>query len=398
MNPTEDLERRIRRLRVSTDDALDQRILNDASARLETSGTPVPLEPLRTNVWRTVMRSNWTKLSAAVLVAAAVVAVMSLRQVTPSAYALEQTIEANRLLRYLHICIQSSERELREAWAQFDENGKLVRLRMNLPKTEDGDKEVVFEGNKAEVWFKSKGHVLVLNDKEAAEKVAREMTGYDPVLVMNKLQQAEKVGEVEIETVESSAAGDPVTLNVSYKDSPNLREVYQIDPETKLVVRLDRFRTVDGKQKRTERIEYHEHNQEIPAGTFVLDVPDDAMRVDWTTQNIGLPQGDFTDKEMAVKVAREFFQALIDKDYAKAGQIYEGIPAKKIEEVFGWGEWVRIVSIGEPSPHPNPRTRFLCVPCEVEVRLGEKSGVQKFTPNIRPNEALQDRWTIGGGI
>ena len=398
MNPTDGLERRIRDIRVTTGDTLDERILNDASERLEHSIAPVPLVSPRSAAWRTIMNSTWTKLAVIVLVAATVGVAMSLRQVVPSVYALEQTIEANRALRYIHIRITSEERGSHEAWAQLDENGQLVRLRINIPKTEDGHKEIVFTGNKAEVWFKTKGHVLVLNDKRAAENLASEVVANDPKLVMDKLQQAELEGKATVQTVESSAEGVPITLNVSKKDDPDLQEIYRINPKTKLLEQLERTWTVDGKRQRKDLIEYLEYNQEIPPGTFVLDVPDDVMRVDWTTQTIGLPKGDLTDKQIAVKVAREFFQALIDKDYAKAGQIYEGIPAKKIEEVFGRGEWLRIVSIGEPTPHPEPRTRFLRVPCEVEVRRGERRGVQKFTPNIRACEAQPDRWTIGGGI
>lgn len=398
MNPTDDLEKRIRGIRVTTDDTLDERILNDASERLEYSLAPGPLVSPRSAVWRTIMNSTWTKLAVIVLIVATMGVIMSLRQVVPNVYALEQTIAANRALRYIHIRITSKERESHEAWAQFDENGHLLRLRINIPKSEDGHKEIVFTGNKAEVWFKTKGHVLVLNDKDAAEKAASEVTANDPILVMDRLQQAELKGKVTVRRVESSAEGAPITLNVSKKDDPDLQEVYRINPKTKLLEQLERTWTVDGKCQRKDLIEYLEYNQEIPPGTFVLDVPKDVMRIDWTTQIIGLPKGDLTDKEIAVKVAREFFQALIDKDYAKAGQIYEGIPAKKMEEVFGRGEWLRIVSIGEPTPHPEPRTRFLRVPCEVEVRMGDKTGIQKLTPNIRASEAQPDRWTIGGGI
>ena len=50
---------------------------------------------------------------------------------------------------------------------------------------------------------------------------------------------------------------------------------------------------------------------------------------------VGLEKGDLTDEEIAAKVAREFFEAVIAADYRKAGLLYEGIPAEKMKETFG---------------------------------------------------------------
>ena len=55
-------------------------------------------------------------------------------------------------------------------------------------------------------------------------------------------------------------------------------------------------------------------------------------------------------------------------------------------------------SVGDPTPHPDPRTRFLQVPCEVELRVGGETHVRTFTPNIRAVYNQPDRWVIGGGI
>jgi hypothetical protein len=148
----------------------------------------------------------------------------------------------------------------------------------------------------------------------------------------------------------------------------------------------------------TDRIDFLEYNQEIPPATFVLNVPADVTRIDWTTQEVGLPKGDLTDDQIAVKVAREFFAALIAKDYGRAGSIFSGMPASKMEELLGKIEFLRIVSVGEPTPHPDARTRFVQVPCEVELRVDGQTHVKKFMPNIRPVEGQPDRWLIGGGI
>ncbi len=344
------------------------------------------------------MRSNWTKLAAAVLLAAIAGTLMSLRQTASTAYALEQTLEANRGLRYVHLRFDGEGGELREAWVEFDEKGQVARVRMDFPKTEDGAKEVLWEDGKAEVWFKTKGHVLVLHAKDKIEKLVRELAPFDPKVVMEQLHQAEAKGKVEIETQEPTKEGDPITLVADYKDAPGKREIYRVNPVTKLVEQRKSYLLVGGEYQLTDLLEYLSYSEAVPEGTFVLDIPPAAMRIDWTTQEIGLAKGDLTDTEIAVNVAREFFEALIAKDYDRAGKMFEGIPGSRLEQAFGKMEFVRIVSVGEPTPHPDARTRFLRVPCEVEIRMGEETRIQKFMPNIRANEGQPDRWTIGGGI
>lgn len=146
------------------------------------------------------------------------------------------------------------------------------------------------------------------------------------------------------------------------------------------------------------RQEILDYNQTIDPVMFTLQVPADAIRLDQVNNIVGLEKGDLSDQEIAVKVAREFFEALIARDYAKAGQLFEGMPAAQMEKFFGRINFIRIVSIGQPTPHPIPLTRFLCVPCEVEIEVDGKKGIQKFKPNIRAVHGQANRWGIGGGI
>jgi hypothetical protein len=99
-----------------------------------------------------------------------------------------------------------------------------------------------------------------------------------------------------------------------------------------------------------------------------------------------------------VKVARAFFEALIAKDYGRAGSIMSGLPASRMEEAFGKMKFLRIISVGNATPHPDARTRFLQVHCEVEIRVEGQTKIEKFVPCIRAVEGQPDRWLIGGGI
>ncbi len=344
------------------------------------------------------MRSHWTKLAAALCVAAilGVLTFSPFQQVAGVAYALEQTLEANLGLRYIHVRTEPAGTGFSEAWAELGEDGQLLRLRMIFPKTEDGAKEVVWQEGEAEVWFKSKGHVMVVREEQMAKSFPQMAATFDPKVATEQLHEAQAKGKVEIETREPASEGEPITLVVKSKDSPERETIYQVDSQTKLVEKIERYRLAGEKRELLARVEYLEYNQEVPADAFVMDVPADVMRIDM--QNAGLSKGDMTDDQIAVKVAREFFEALIAKDYGRAGGIYSGMPAARMEEMFGRFEFLRIVSVGDALPHPEPRTKFLQVPCEVEMRLNGQAQIKEFMPNIRAVHNQPDRWVIGGGI
>ncbi|MHC4335497.1 MAG: hypothetical protein ACYSUV_17365, partial [Planctomycetota bacterium] len=80
------------------------------------------------------------------------------------------------------------------------------------------------------------------------------------------------------------------------------------------------------------------------------EIPADAMRVDQTTQDIGLAQGDLTDEEIGVELIRRFLQALIEQDYAKAGKLWGGVPAERMKKAYGQIRFIRIISIDKPVP------------------------------------------------
>lgn len=332
------------------------------------------------------------------LVAAVVSSTFTQSYLAGAVHGTEQTPPTGAELRSIHVRVERSGGDVSETWAEFGEDGKLQRMRMNAPKTEDGEKEVVWQDGKAEAWFKTKGSVIVLRDPDIAEQIEREIAKIDPQTLKQRLHEAQSNGKVTIETQAASKQGGLVTVVVSFTDSPAKREVYLLDPSTYIVRQLKSYRQVDGKYELSETVDFLACNQEIPPATFMLSVPADVPRIDWTKQDVGLPQGELSNGQIAVEVAREFFEALIAKDYGRAGRIFSGMPASQMKELLGKIEFVRIVSVGDPKPHPDTRTRFVQVPCEVEFKVKGKIHTKKFMPNIRPVEGQPDRWLIGGGI
>ncbi len=355
-----------------------------------------------------IMKSKITKLAAAAVIILAVVLTINLWD--ESAYALTDTIEASHSVRYLHIkSFKQNEDEPKEFWIEFYKDGEVKNVRMHMPEwdsPEDGAKVTIWKENKAQIWFKKKKSLITIRDKTVAAHTLNFIKELDPKLVVERLYYARQAqGQLEIEIDEPSNKAEPIVVTATCLPGSlraGWRLVLFVDRATKLVTAIEFYKLKNGKYQYVERIEYYDYNHPIEAEMFSLDnddIPADVMRIDQTTQEIGLEQGKLTDKEIAVKVVREFYEALIAKDYAKAGQIYGGVPAAKMQERWQNVNVLRIVSISEPIPHPYPGVGGFKVHCEIEIEKdGVKSILKPYGPGVRPVHGQPDRWNIHGGV
>jgi hypothetical protein len=398
------------KLEVKTTTKMDERIINDALQAHEKSQKiqPATLQP---SIGRIIMKSPITKLTAAAVIVTSVLVLINLWDKSiPTAYGLEQTIQASHSVRYLHIkSFKPNEDEPKEFWIEFYKDGEVKNVRMHMPEwdsPEDGAKVTIWKENKAQVWFKKKNSLVTIRDKTVAAHTLNFIKELDPKLVVERLYYARQAqGEVEIEIDEPSNKAEPIAVTATcLPGSPRAgwRLVLFVDRATKLVTAIEFYRLKDSKYQYVELIEYYDYNQPIEAEMFSLDnddIPADVIRIDQTTQKIGLEQGNLTDKEIAVKVVREFYEALIAKDYAKAGQLYGGVPTDKMRERWEELNVVRIISISEPIPHPHPRVGGFQVHCEIEIEKdGIKSILKPYGPGVRPLRGQPNRWNIHGGV
>jgi len=416
MKPADEIKRLINKSDVRTSSQVDKRILGEALEHLEklkqqrSAGTRPDMTPaIPWRIWRTIMTSSITKLAAAaVIVIAAVLAINLWNRSMPTAYALEQTIQANHTVRYLHIKDFDAEHsaEPKEFWIEFYEDGQVKNVRMQFPlwdSPDDGPKVVVWQENKAKVWFKQKGTLLTVNDQTVAELMLMVVVKCDPRLAIERLYEQERQGKVTVEIDEPSDKAQPIIVTATYlgTDSlPGTRQVLSVDRATKLVNTVEFYLLKDGAYQYIGKQEYSDYNQPIEADMFTLnEVPADVMRVDQTTQEVGLAQANLTDEQVVVEVVRQFFEALIAQDYAKAGRLLEGMPAEKIKEMFGGRKFLRIISVGPVAPHPRPETKGVIVPCIVKVEEnGQISEWKLDSLGVRQVYNQPGRWTIFGGI
>lgn len=382
--------------------------IRDAILGAHEQSTQKPSAARLTVVRRMIMKSPITKLAAAAVIIVAVVLSINIWDKSiPTAYALNQTVEANHTVRYIHIKdLKDGKDEPKEFWVECDQFGQVRNVRMHLPEwssPDDGAKVIVWKENKVQVYFKRKNVLFIATDKTVADRMLKLVEECDPRLAVERLYEQEQQSKIKIEIEEPSNKTEPIIVTATHlpeSPTPDQRAVLSVDQATRLVIAIELYQLKDGKYQHLGLMEFCEYNQLIDAQMFTLDgVPDDVMRIDQTTQEIGLAQGDLTDEEIAVKVVQQFFKALIAEDYAKAGKLMEGIPAERMQQGLGHIKFLRIVSIGPVAPHPIPETKGLVVPCTVEIEKdGQTSEWKLDRLGIRQVFNQPGRWTIFGGI
>ena len=398
----EKIEKLAKEIRIQPDVINKDRILADAANALDRSIAAKALAA-RMSLWRTIMNSRITKFAAAaVVIIAAVFSVKIIGSSASPAYAIEQTIQAHHTVRYLHVRGYGAEHngEPNEFWVECDEAGRVKNVRLYFPETEDGPKVVVWNQGKAQVWFKKKNSCITIRDEKVSDGMLKMVQECDPRLAVERLYEQEKQNKVKVDINEPSDKTKDVRVTADFTSSPK-RLILCVDQATKLVTAIEIYLLKDGDYQYSGILEFYDYNQPIEPAMFTLDkeVPVDVMRIDQTTQEVGLAQGNLSNDEVAVEVAKQFFEALIAKDYAKAGKLLEGTPADRMEQMFGRIKFIRIVSIGKPVPHPMPETKGVVVPCVVEIEVDGKSGQQRFDRlGVRQVYNQPGRWTIFGGI
>ena len=362
---------------------------------------------------RIIMYKTITRFAAAaVIIIAVTLGLTTLLDHGTPAYGLEQTIKANHTVRYLHVKYLDCEHKdaPKEFWVHCDELGQIKNARWYMPEwdaPEDGAKVGVWNDDIAQIWFKKKNSILIIRNKTVAAMMLKLVEERDPRLAVQRLQEQEKQGQVSIKIDEPSDKSLPIIITATYPDEGPKQgrcDMLFVDQATKLVKAIEFYAIKDGKYEYKGVQEFHDYNVPIDAKMFVLDdeVPADVMRVDQVTAEVGLAQRDLTDEQIAVEVVRQFFEALINKDYEKAGMLFGGVPASNMQQWYGGLNVVRIVSIDKPKPHPIPGVGGFVVPCEVEIvdKEGNKSIWKPYGPAVRPVdlESQPHRWNLHGGI
>jgi hypothetical protein len=347
------------------------------------------------NMVQTHKRLSVASAAAVAALAAGLALSISLESASGRAYALEETAQANNHVTSYHVKITPAA-ELGEAWVQLNPDGTPIQARMDLQSPQEGAKVVILSKGKAQVWVKDKNVLALYPERDALKQISEMRNLADPKLAFERLQAAKAAGKVQVATKEPAKDSEPIVLTVTSHVTPDRRTVYEVNPKAKLVERITEFRRTGEKWEQVALRQYLDYNKPIDPKVFQPEMPKDVMVVDQINRTPGLVKGDLTDDEIATKVVREFFEALIAGDYDKAGVIYEGVPVKKVKEGLGEIKFLRIVAIGKPAPDPSHKA--LRVPAKVEIEIKGRREVQDFSLFVRPPYGQPDRRVISGGI
>jgi hypothetical protein len=344
---------------------------------------------------RTIMKSPITKLAvAAGIIIAVMLSIHLWDKSTPSAYAFEQTVKAMQGKRSFHIQTYFRQRRKCEFWAEFDEEGKLVRFRQE----EGGDPKRILlttwkDGVRSQYYPPPWGIKLMTRVDNSGGGL-EDLEEFDPETVVQEVHELVAAGKAVMEIQDPPRYARLMTIHVTRIDGKPLRQVLVVDPDTKLVVRVDDYWGGGEKEKAFHHgIEVLEYNKTIDPRLIDPSLPEDTLIMDQVTQEVGMAQGDMSNEEVAVKIVREALDAWAKGDFARAGKLCGGAPRRMLAEAYGHVRPVRIISIGQPEKIDFGEPRFW-VPCQYEIERDGQTEItnQKFAAlivNGRPG-----RWYV----
>ncbi len=366
-------------------------------------------------VWSRIMKSNITKSAAAAIIIIGVLIGINMLNGTP-VYAIEQTIQAGQGVRYLHFYFDASadsDVPNKEAWLEYDDSGQIKNIRVNWYHQKSGDMVSVWKEGRTQYWVKKMKTLRFFKDEVYTEKSVGFAQRFDPTRAVEYMYTLEKKGDVEIKIQEPADKTKPIVLTCTWLPntyivkgtSPQMREIIHVDPVTKLVTSIEVYKYEDGEYVGGGTWTYPDYDKLFEPGIFDLEqeVPADVKRLDLMTLDIGLEQTDLTDEEIAIKVVRSFYKALIDKDYDRAIKIYGYEDPDKKEEMinrFKKHNVVRIISIDDPvCPNEMIYGGIFRISCKIEI---EKNGqvIMRHIDKLYAKRVLgyPDRWHVSGAF
>jgi hypothetical protein len=241
-------------------DADADRIIHDAISLALEEWEQTRQTPITHNFGRMIMKSKIAKFAAAVVIIIAVTLSINLLDSSiTTAYALEQTVQANNNIDSFHFeyysSLQDHNKELKkEAWVEYDERGNIRNVRVNYswPKQEVVQ---IWKDGKAQQWNKESNRITYIDDKDYSDKVLYFGQRFNPKGAVQYLYDRQANGEITIEIEEPSDRTKPITVTANYppntyllgKDTSAMLEIFYVDQDTKLVTEVEVYKLEDGK-------------------------------------------------------------------------------------------------------------------------------------------------------
>jgi hypothetical protein len=428
MRPADNIEKTIKNLKINTNLSTDESVLNDLYARLDKTNYKRS-QARSPSVWRIIMESKMTKLAAVAIIIVSVTAIFFFNEITPKAYGgIEQTIKAYKNMRSIHLHHASPPAaEPQDMWIEFDEKGKVTRIRLE-EGLNDTFRIMTWTDGVIKYYRPADEEFVVIDEPAVGMEIESMIEMVNPRLVAQDIYDKQLEGKFDVK-IEPDATEDGLVQITATDTTPldepperafRVRYVLLVDPNTKLATQREEYQFKDGKYILQSRFFYDGFNEPVDEKMFVLEAPEH-LEIDDRAARAGLFQGDLTDTEIAAELVRQHIQAMIDKDYAKAGILYNGTPEAEVRQRAEKTKvkYIRLIDIGEPVKFPKKGPRAYGVPFAflIETADGKKEiagpwGGKTYSPEaeanldiskcrraiVRPLITDPNYWVIDGGI
>jgi hypothetical protein len=406
MKPLKDIKNRITQFNVNPRSEMRSKVLDEA---LELQRNQRQKSTSDTYTWRIIMKSRKAQFTAAAVVVLITYLCLQIpKNIVAPAYALDDTIEASNSVRYLHVKASRSfgkQKYSSESWIEFDEYGRPKRFRHHdvtaTGINQKGPIIIVHDGDGARAWVPHLNIVLRRSDKSALASLLLqwEISDVDPKLVCEKLRQQAERGEIILEVNEPDQKNEPIVLVVTYpaeSRSANWKKVLYIDQATRLLKKEEKFEMRDGQYRHEKTTEFFDYNQKMDPEMFSLDkeLPENVIWVD-PAEEVGLSQGNMTDEDIAIEVTLQFLQAVIAKDWNKAGRLFYGMPGFLVKKMLGVNRG-KIISVGPAQRDPDPDSNAMISSCKTIIEVGGQYYEVRSKMSILPVSGQPGRWMICG--
>ena len=267
MRPAENIENLIKNAEMDTNANTDEAVLVDVLKAFEKSKNKksVLIQP---NIWRIIMKSKITKLAATALIIIAVVLAISLwDKSTPTAYAIEQTIEAMRKVTTVHLLGTMVNGGQLEIWIKVNpETGENDHIYLDCPEIEalQLPNEAYFYDKKANVVKHLKGGNQLRFDVRFGR------------FIEDMFEVAKSInGEVDIDYEYDTDRATQVILMAIKLDESTLE--CRIDPETKLPMSMNmKFNGPPQPGQLGQSFDEIYYDLPLPEGIFEFEIPEGA--------------------------------------------------------------------------------------------------------------------------
>ncbi len=220
------------------------------------------------NIWRIIMKSKITKLAATALIIIAVVLAIGLwDKSTPTAYAIEQTIEAMRKVTTVHLLGTMVNGGQLEIWIKVNpETGENDHIYLDCPEIEalQSPNEAYFYDKKANVVKHLKGGNHLRFDVRFGR------------FIEDMFEVAKSInGEVDIDYEYDTDRATQVILMAIKLDESTLE--CRIDPETKLPMSMNmKFNGPPQPGQLGQSFDEIYYDLPLPEGIFEFEIPEGA--------------------------------------------------------------------------------------------------------------------------